>query len=46
MYIRFKEYGIRYVCTQYIRFEEYDTSIGMNGNRRTLVDGRGQTDGC
>ncbi len=45
MYIWFEEYGIRYICTQYIRFEEYDVLTGMNGDLCTLVDRRGWTDG-
>jgi hypothetical protein len=32
-YIQFEKYGIRYVCTQYIRFEEYGASMGMNGDK-------------
>jgi hypothetical protein len=45
MYIWFEEYGIRYVCTMYIQFEEYGASKGMNNDRQTLMDERGQTNG-
>jgi hypothetical protein len=41
--MRFEEYDIGYVCMQYIRIEEYDTSMGMNDDERMFVHGRGQT---
>lgn len=40
IYIQFEECNIGYVCVQYIRFEKYGTSTGMNGDGRTLVHER------
>jgi hypothetical protein len=44
MYIWFEDYNIRYVCMQYIRFEEYDASMGMNSDRWTSMEERGRID--
>jgi hypothetical protein len=43
-YIWFEEYGIGYVCMQYIQFEKYGVSMGMNNDKQMLVDRRLWTD--
>jgi len=44
-YIWFEEYGIEYICMQYVQFEKYNASMGMNGNGWMLVDERLWTEG-
>jgi hypothetical protein len=46
MYIQFEKYNIGYVHTQYIRFEKYSASMGMNGNRWMSMDGHWRMEGA